>query len=113
MRVSRGYNSPASVFGDPAKVAKVQEVLNQIVAVPCSIRIEWLDDATEAANAASKSPVAAALGQQRQQRAELQQIPLVKKAAEVLGAQIVKYDEGFGSAAKAVAADPDESPEEA
>ena len=40
MRVSRRYNTPASVFGDPAKLAKVQEVLNQIVDSPCSLRIE-------------------------------------------------------------------------
>ena len=113
IRVPRRYNTPASVFGDPAKLAKVEEVLRGIVAQPCSIRVEWIDETPHTPGAAGKSSAAQAMGQQRQQRSELMQIPLVKSAADVLGAQIVRVDEGFGPAAKAAATDTEESPEEA
>ena len=42
-----------------------------------------------------------------QQRAEWMQIPLVKKAADVLGAQIMRADEGFGAAASVASAEPE------
>jgi hypothetical protein len=101
IRVSRRYNAPGSLFQDAARLAKVEEILSRLVGQPCTIRIEWFDEAGESAAAnASKSSTAVALGQQRQQRAELMQIPLVKLAADVLGAQIIRADDGFGAAAK-------------
>jgi DNA polymerase III subunit gamma/tau len=101
IRVSRRYNSPGSLFQDQARLAKVEEVLSRLVGKPSTIRIDWFDEAAEpAAPAGGKSSSAVALGQQRQQRAELMQIPLVKLAADVLGAQIIRADDGFGAAAK-------------
>jgi hypothetical protein len=86
--------------------------LSRIVGQPCKIGVEWIDDVAES-NGSGRSPAAAAMGQQRQLRAELGQIPLVKKVTEVLNAQIIRADDGFGTAAaksnaEAVTEDPDQ-----
>jgi DNA polymerase-3 subunit gamma/tau len=108
VRVSRRYNIAGSLFQDATRLAKVEEILTRIVGQPSTIRVEWLDEAAEAA-ATSKSSSAVALGQQRQQRAELMQIPLVKRATDVLGAQIIRADEGFGAAGQTPAVDSEET----
>jgi DNA polymerase III subunit gamma/tau len=102
--VSRRYNASGSLFNDPARLSKVEDTLAAIVGQPCKIRIQWTDDAPETTAGAGKSQSALALGQQRSQRAELLQIPLVKKVADVLGGQIIRADEGFGAAARTAAA---------
>jgi DNA polymerase-3 subunit gamma/tau len=108
IRVSRRYNAPGSLFQDSVRLAKVEEILSRLVGKTSTIRIEWFDEAAEpAASSGSKSSTAVALGQQRQQRAELMQIPLVKLAADVLGAQIISADEGYGAAAKTAETEPE------
>jgi DNA polymerase III subunit gamma/tau len=110
LAVSRRYNGSGSLFQDAAKLAKIEESLSQIVGQPCKLRVEWTDDPAESA---AKTP-AAAMGQQRQQRAELMQIPLVKKVTEILSAQIIKADEGFGVPGNATpsTAETEEPPED-
>jgi DNA polymerase III subunit gamma/tau len=106
--VSRRYNAPGCLFLDAARLTKVEEALSRIVGQACKIRIEWTDDPVEPALAAGKSQAAAVMGQQRQLRADLMQIPFVKKATEVLNAQIIRADDGFGTAAKTAATDADD-----
>jgi len=101
--VARGYNASGSLFTDPTRLGKVEETLSAIVGQPCRIRVEWFDDASENGANSGKSAAAVAQGQQRMQRAELLQIPFVKKVADVLGAQILRADEGFGTTAKPAA----------
>jgi hypothetical protein len=79
-------------------LAKIEEIAARVVGQPCTICVEWIEDAVEPAG--TRIPAAAAMGQQRQLRAELLQIPLVKKAADVLNAQIIRADDGFGTAAE-------------
>ena len=93
LSVSRRYNRPGSVFTEPTQLAKVIETLHRIVPA-CTLRIDWVQDASEPV--ASKSATAQAMGQQRHMRAEWLQLALVKKAADILGAQIMRADEGFG-----------------
>jgi len=99
LSVSRRYNGSGSLFQDPARLAKVEEILSRVVGQPCTIRVQWTDVEPEATSG-GKTATAAAQGQQRQLRAELLQIPLVKKVTDVLSAQIIKADDGFGAAAK-------------
>jgi DNA polymerase III subunit gamma/tau len=106
--VSRRYNSSGSVFLDSARLGKVQEILNGIVSQPCTLRIEWTDEPAEPAPVGAKNSSAQAMGQQR---AEWLQIPFVKKAADVLGAQIMRADDGFGAVAKAGEPEAAEVPE--
>jgi hypothetical protein len=110
LSVSRRYNAPGSLFLDSARLAKVQDILTRIVGGACSIRIEWIDEPAESSIPGAKSPASQAAGQQRQQRAEWMQIPFVKKATDVLGAQIMRADEGFGAVAKAAEAEVPEAP---
>jgi DNA polymerase-3 subunit gamma/tau len=111
LHVSRRYNVPGSLFQDAARFAKVTEVLSRIVGQPCTLRVEWTDDAPNSANSVTKSPAATTVGQQRLLRSELMQIPFVKKVTEVLNAQIIRADEGFGTAAKTTDAETEESTE--
>ncbi|HZZ79873.1 MAG TPA: DNA polymerase III subunit gamma/tau, partial [Gemmataceae bacterium] len=99
MPVSRRYNAPGSIFADNARLAKVQELLSRIAGASWTLRVEWVEDAPESTSPRT-SPAAQAMGQQRIQRAEMMQIPFVKRAADVLGAQIMRADEGFGSVAR-------------
>jgi hypothetical protein len=103
--VSRRYNTGGNTFTDPAQSAKLEEILSGIVGEPCRVKVDWVDD--NGAAPTIKSAAAQAMGQQRLQRAELLQIPLVKKVSEVLGAQIIRADEGFGSPAKPAAVSED------
>jgi hypothetical protein len=116
MTVSRRYNVSGSIFADSVRLGKVQEMLCRIAGASWSLRVEWVDEAPESANTTRSSPAAQAMGQQRMQRAEMMQIPFVKRAADVLGAQIMRADEGFGSVAQSGEADAAEetpaSPEE-
>ena len=47
IRVPRRYNSPGSLFQDPARIAKVEEIPSRIVAQPSKIRVEWTDEPAE------------------------------------------------------------------
>jgi DNA polymerase-3 subunit gamma/tau len=109
IQVSRGYNAPGSLFADALRLNKLAESLGCILGQPASIRVEWTDEPAQAVG--TKSAAAVALGQQRQLRAELMQIPFVKKASDVLGAQIIRADEAFGAVVSESAA-PQESTEE-
>ena len=112
LSVPRRYNASGSLFQDVARLTKIEEALSQIVGQACKIRVDWTDDVAEPGITAGKTPATATMGQQRQMRAELMQIPFVKKAMEVLNAQIIRADDGFGTAAKANATESDETPEE-
>jgi hypothetical protein len=85
-------------------VTRTQEALRKITGQVWNLRVELVSEATalpasvaEAENSQSRS---------RRQRTEAMQLPLVKRAFEVLGAQFVHLDEGFGAAPS----EPAESP---
>ena len=108
--MSRRYNGSGSLFQDATRLTKIEEALSQIVGQPCTLRVEWADDPAEST---AKTPTAAT-GQQRQQRADLLLIPFVKKVTEILNAQIIKADDGFGAlgVARPEAAESAEPPED-
>jgi DNA polymerase-3 subunit gamma/tau len=108
-RVSRRYNTAGSAFSDSARLTKMAETLSAIVARAVKIQVEWIDEPAQTPDA--KSAAALAAGTQRQLRAGLLQIPFVKKVAEVLGAQIIRADEGFGVPARPAAAESEETSE--
>ena len=107
--VARRYNVPGSVFQDAAKLAKVAEIVSRLVGQPCTIRLEW-DDTAESTAGTAKSSAVSSVGQQRQQRSELMQLPFVKNVMNVLNAQIIRADEGFGTAAKPATTEAEDTP---
>ena len=112
LRVARRYNVPEGLFVSLTKLTKVEEALTRIVGQKCTIRVEWTEDTPEPVTPAGKSSPAANMGQQRLQRAELMAIPFVKKVTDVLGAQIIRADDGFGATAKTGEVDPEVSTED-
>ncbi|MSU77874.1 MAG: DNA polymerase III subunit gamma/tau [Gemmataceae bacterium] len=106
-RVPRRYNTPGNLFIDSIRLGKIADRLSGMVGAACSLKVEWTDDGTDA-NAPVRSSSATAMGQQRQARAEMMKLPMVKRTTDVLGAQVIVFDEGFGTPVKT---EPGEIPE--
>jgi DNA polymerase III subunit gamma/tau len=98
LRVSQRYNVAGGTFLDPPRLARLEEVLRLTTGGPCSVQIEYVKDEDIAPQAGRGGSAAPASVQSREQRAGLMQMPLVQKAMEVLGAQLIRADEGFGAA---------------
>jgi DNA polymerase-3 subunit gamma/tau len=98
LRFPTGYNHEREYCSEPTRVARVEEVVRAVTEGPWVLRVE-----TAVTGAATPQPPAAeesgdSPSSYRRQRADAAQEPLVKRAMEVLGAQIVRVDEGFGAA---------------
>jgi hypothetical protein len=100
LRVPVGYNAKREYCQQPANVARVEAALRSITGQNCSFRIEILGEApiqkAKPAEDAENSQ-----SRYRRQRTEAMKEPLVKRAMEVLEAQLVDVDEGFGGAPSA------------
>jgi DNA polymerase-3 subunit gamma/tau len=110
IRFKSDYNNEREHCSDPARVGRLEEVLRRITGQPCQVRVE-----NAAASALAKSPAPAdeptePISPYRRQRAEAGQEPLLKRAIETLGAQIVQVDDGFGAAHEAET-EPEQAPE--
>jgi hypothetical protein len=97
LRFEQRYNHQRQHCQEPARVERIEEALRKLTGQAWNLRIESVRSEAAAppvpAAEAEKSP-----SRYRRQRAEALQEPLVKRAAEALGAQIVQMDEDFGSA---------------
>lgn len=91
------YNVEREHCQEPARASQVENALKKLTGKPWNVRFEAVPGATAAAPPpaadADKTP-----SRYRRQRAEASQEPLVKRAIEQLGAQIVQVDDGFGAA---------------
>jgi DNA polymerase-3 subunit gamma/tau len=106
------YNLRGDQLLEPARHAQVEALLRQITGQPCQVRVEVVADPGNGSQAPSAA-AATSLPRTRRVRAEMMEYPLVQKAADVLGAQIVHVDEEFGKTAAArPAASADSSEEE-
>jgi DNA polymerase-3 subunit gamma/tau len=98
IRFPARYNQAREFCQEPSRVARIEEWLRRLTGQPCQLRIEAVSggptaDSTGAAGESANLP-----SRYRRQRAEVQQEPLLKRAIEVLEAQIVQVDDGFGAA---------------
>jgi DNA polymerase-3 subunit gamma/tau len=98
LRFEARYTSQGEYCQDPTRVARMEEALRRITGHACQIRVEVvrgsaLANSNESADDPENSP-----SRYRRQRAEAEKEPLLKRAMEVLGAQIVQFEEGFGAA---------------
>jgi DNA polymerase-3 subunit gamma/tau len=97
LRFPAQYNAHHDVCQEPVNVARLEEAFRKVTGHTGSFRLE--SASTEAAVASAAAAVADnSPSRYRRQRTEALQEPLVKRAHEVLGAQIVHVDEGFGAA---------------
>ena len=94
------YNDDYGRCQEPANVAKLEEGLRKITGQACKVRFEILTPAT--APSATTTPVVAdaetAQARSRRQKLEAEQIPLLKSAMDLLGAEVLEKPDGFGAA---------------
>src|SRR5262249_1135230 len=108
LRISERYNTPGSPLLDPARLARVEALVSQVVGQACTARVQTTTD--EGAR-----PPSEVAGGVRQVRERVKQLPLVQKARDLLGAEILFVDPAFGEVAVPAnlpEADPNEEPAE-
>jgi len=99
LRFASEYNAQRETCQDPKRVEKVEGILRSLTGQAVTLRIESGGGAEAASRpAAPAEETDNSQSRQRRQRDEALREPLVKRAMEVLGAQIVRMDEGFGTA---------------
>jgi DNA polymerase-3 subunit gamma/tau len=91
------YNTDREYCQESSRVTRITELLRKVTGRAWNLRFDTVTDstpesATPATDADKSQP------RYLRQRTEALQEPLVKRALEVLGAQIVHVDEGFGAA---------------
>jgi hypothetical protein len=99
LRFPASYNSHRERCQAPGNVEQVERTLRAITGHPCNVRIEAAGGEQPAT--AKDRPTEDTENSQsryRRQRSEAVKEPLIRRAMEVLGAQLVDMDEGFGTA---------------
>jgi hypothetical protein len=99
IRFEPRYNTQRTRCQHPAQLTRIEEALQRIVGASWRVRVESLSTAATVSAESAPSPAAEnSLVRARRQREELsQRTPLLRKALEVLEAQISRMDEGFGA----------------
>jgi len=98
VQIPSGYNAGADQYLDASRLAKVEEVLSKIVGQPCSIRLEiGAGGAPENGQPGEAPPLVPGSAKRQRQREEVAQVPLIGRAMDVLGGQIMQMDEDFGA----------------
>jgi DNA polymerase-3 subunit gamma/tau len=98
LRFPSHYNGEQTYCQEPSRVARVEEILRKVLSRPTAIRIEG-GPAVEPANRLTppaESPTSPSRPR-RNPKEDAEKEPLVRRALDVLGAQVVRADEGFGS----------------
>jgi DNA polymerase-3 subunit gamma/tau len=97
LRFPARYNREREYCQEPDRLSRIEEALRRITGQSWSVRVE-----TVGGDQVGIEPAAAdaenTQSRYRRQRAEAMQQPLLKRALDVLGAQIVHMDDGFGAA---------------
>jgi DNA polymerase-3 subunit gamma/tau len=103
LRFNAAYNNERDYCSDPARVARIEEALRKITGQPCQFRVDSAGGRALANSPETADEPEPSVSRYRRQRAEAVQEPLLKRAIDVLGAQIVQVDDGFGAAPVAAA----------
>jgi DNA polymerase-3 subunit gamma/tau len=111
IRFPAAYNKEREFCSDPAQLGRVEDALRRITGRSCSVRIE------SSAGAAAAGPVPEAENvppaqPRRNARDEAEKEPLIQRAVEVLGAQILRAPDGYGAALDVRTESPDRPADE-
>jgi len=92
------YNGEQNYCQESSRVARVEEILKKILGRPTSLRIETVPAVGPMERLAppSESPPGPPRAQ-RNPKEDAEKEPLIRRALDVLGAQIVRADVGFGN----------------
>jgi len=97
LRFPADYNSEREYCQDSVRLARLEQVLAKVTGAKWSLRVEAAPQGTTPSPAPTSEDGTAQLSRARRQRVEATQEPLIKRALEVLEAQIVSVDDGFGT----------------
>jgi DNA polymerase-3 subunit gamma/tau len=92
---AREYNREQEHCQESARLSRIEEAVRKVTGQEWAVRIESSGNAAEAP--AKGAVPGQGPSRYRRQRAEALQEPLVKRAAELFGAQIVHIDDDFGT----------------
>lgn len=112
LNFSSQYNSNRDYCQEPSRTTRIADALKKLTGRSWNVRFDAIAGEAPAAVAAQAEPDSG-VSRYRRQREDAGKEPLVKRAMEQLGAQIVQVDEGFGSVPAEVSeAAPDEISEQ-
>jgi len=111
IRFPMSYNAAREHCQQPANMARVEEMLSRITGQACKVRIESIGGDVGPGNDSVAEPAENVQSRYRRLRTDAMQEPLVKRAMEVLGAQLVDVDEGFGGTQQPISAERGEASE--
>jgi hypothetical protein len=94
LRFSAGYNRLKERLQQPGPSERLEQALRKVTGQPVTVRYEVVTSGDASPAPTSEPPVPAA----KQTRAAALQNSLVKAAMDALGAQLLRADEGFGTA---------------
>jgi len=97
IRFANGYTHAYEACATELNVQRTQEFLRKLTGQPVTIRVELVG--TPASEAAKPAAAAPPVSQANERRKQLMGLPLFKKAADALGAQIWHVDDAFDPAA--------------
>jgi DNA polymerase-3 subunit gamma/tau len=98
LRFSADYNQAREYCQEPARLAKIEEAVRKCTGRPWILRVEGGAISAPATTPAPAVETPPAPPPRRNHRAEAEKEPLVKRAVDALGAQIVRVEDGFGEA---------------
>jgi hypothetical protein len=100
LRFAAEYNHSREHCQTPERIARVEEALRKQTGKAWNFRVEGGPGAEEASSepARNEGQPVTPVRPRRNYREEAEQEPLIKRAIEVLGAQLVRVEEGFGDA---------------
>ncbi len=99
LRFPVAYNAEREFCSQPDRLIRIESDLGKITGQNWKLRAETsLNGATEVQPTPAAAPEAEnGLVKARRLREEVEQVPLIKRAVEVLGAQVVRVDDDFNS----------------
>jgi len=98
LRFEPRYNAERDYCSEPSRVQRIEEALRKMTGHAWQLRIESVGSGAVAAPSEAAAEATNSLPRSRSKRAEAVQDPLLKRAVEVLGAQVVHVDDDFGAA---------------
>lgn len=98
LRFPSDYNVEREQCQRPASLARIETALAKVTGQPCTVRIEASGSEAPVPNGSAREDSENTQSRYRRLRTEAMKEPLVARAIEVLGAQLLDADEGFGSA---------------
>jgi hypothetical protein len=98
LRFEPRYNAQREYCSEPTRVQRIEGLLRQITGHAGQLRIESVGSGAVAASPEAAADATTSQPRSRLKRADVAHEPLLKRAADVLGAQVVHREEGFGAA---------------